>query len=75
MALTLENKFKIFQKASLSRAFEEEVFRRVSNKDIQIPVYLSAGQEFISATLAVFFEHTANFEDKFLYSIEVTPHI
>ena len=62
MALTLENKFKIFQKASLSRAFEEEVFRRVSNKDIQIPVYLSAGQEFISATLAVFFEHTANFE-------------
>ena len=54
MALTLENKIRIFQKASLSRAFEEEVYRRVSSKDIQIPVYLSAGQEFISATLAVF---------------------
>lgn len=62
MALTRDNKIQIFQKASLSRAFEEEVYRRVSNKDIKIPVYLSAGQEFISATLAVFLEQSSTLE-------------
>ena len=62
MALSKDNKIQIFQKASLSRAFEEEVYRRVSNKDIQIPVYLSAGQEFISATLAVFLEQLSILE-------------
>jgi len=62
MALSRDNKIQIFQKASLSRAFEEEVYRRVSNKDIQIPVYLSAGQEFISATLAVFLEQLTTLE-------------
>ena len=62
MALSRDNKIQIFQKASLSRAFEEEVYRRVSNKEIQIPVYLSAGQEFISATLAVFLEQLSTLE-------------
>ena len=44
---------EIFRKASLSRAFEEELFKRVKDKEIKIPVYMSAGQEYISATIAV----------------------
>ena len=36
---------EIFRKASLSRAFEEELFKRVKDKEIKIPVYRSAGQE------------------------------
>ena len=57
MALTESIIKKIFKKACLSRAFEEELFERVSRKEIKIPVYMSAGQEFISATLAVFLEN------------------
>lgn len=48
---------EIFRKASLSRAFEEELFKRVQDKEIKIPVYMSAGQEYISATIAVYLEH------------------
>jgi pyruvate dehydrogenase E1 component alpha subunit len=44
---------EIYKKAALCRAFEEEVYRQVENKNVRIPVYLSAGQEYISATLAV----------------------
>ena len=46
----------IYQKAALCRSFEEEVFRNLQNKNIKIPVYLSAGQEYIAATFATFFE-------------------
>jgi pyruvate dehydrogenase E1 component alpha subunit len=46
----------IYEKAALCRAFEEEVFRNLQNKNIKIPVYLSAGQEYIAATFATFFE-------------------
>jgi TPP-dependent pyruvate/acetoin dehydrogenase alpha subunit len=48
------NKFQIevFKRASLTRNFELNVFKNVQNKNIKIPVYLSVGQEFISATLA-----------------------
>lgn len=46
----------IFKKAALSRAFEQEVYRQVENKNIKIPVYLSAGQEYTSATLATLLE-------------------
>jgi len=45
-------RLKVFQKASFCRAFEEEVFKNVKKKKIKIPVYLSAGQEFISASLS-----------------------
>jgi len=48
--------FKIYKKASLCREFEKEVFRQVENKTIKIPVYLSAGQEYSSATLATFLD-------------------
>ena len=45
---------EIHKKAALCRAFEEEVYRQVEAKKIKIPVYLSAGQEYTSATLATF---------------------
>ena len=44
----------IHKKAAICRAFEEEVYRQVEAKQIKIPVYLSAGQEYISATLSEF---------------------
>jgi pyruvate dehydrogenase E1 component alpha subunit len=47
---------EIHKKAAICRAFEEEVYRRVQDKTIKIPVYLSAGQEYISATLATYLE-------------------
>jgi TPP-dependent pyruvate/acetoin dehydrogenase alpha subunit len=50
-------KEKIFQRAALSRAFETEVFNQVKIGNIKIPVYLSAGQEYISATLSVALEN------------------
>lgn len=43
---------RIHIKASYCRAFEEEVFDLVQKKIIKIPVYLSAGQEYISSTLS-----------------------
>jgi pyruvate dehydrogenase E1 component alpha subunit len=49
-------KKKIFEKASLCRAFENEVFRQVKLGNIKLPVYLSAGQEYIPATLSVALE-------------------
>jgi len=47
---------KIYKKAALCRAFEEEVYKQVESKNVRIPVYLSAGQEYISASLAVLLE-------------------
>ena len=48
---------KVFRKASLCRNFELSVFENVKKKNIKIPVYLSAGQEFISSTLATICEN------------------
>lgn len=56
MSLSYEQDKEIFRKAALCRAFEEEVYRQVENKTIKIPVYLSAGQEYTSATLATYLE-------------------
>ena len=42
----------VFKKASLCRHFENEVYKRVENKEIEFPVYLSAGQEYAPATIA-----------------------
>jgi len=42
----------IFKKASLARHFETKVFDLVKNGIIKIPVYLSAGEEYIPATLS-----------------------
>jgi pyruvate dehydrogenase E1 component alpha subunit len=51
-----EIKERIFKKAALCRAFEEEVFDQVKAGNIKLPVYLSAGQEYIPATLSVALE-------------------
>jgi len=53
MKITDKLKKKIFEKAALCRAFEEEVFNQVRLGNIKLPVYLSAGQEYISAALSV----------------------
>ena len=45
-------RLEIFKKASLCRNFENELYRKVQDKIIKFPVYLSAGQEFIAATVA-----------------------
>ena len=47
-----KTKKNIFLKAALCRHFEKNVFDFVQKKKIKLPVYLSAGQEFISATLS-----------------------
>jgi TPP-dependent pyruvate/acetoin dehydrogenase alpha subunit len=56
MTLTKELKLRIFEKAALCRAFENEVFQQVKLGVIKLPVYLSAGQEYIAATLSVALE-------------------
>ena len=54
--------FEIFKKSAYIRAFEEEVYKNVENKNIKIPVYLSAGQEYIASTFATFFEANEKLE-------------
>lgn len=56
MLITEDIKKRIFEKAALCRAFEQEVYNQVKLGNIKLPVYLSAGQEYISATLAVAME-------------------
>ncbi len=50
-----ENNFRldVFKKASYCRHFEEEVIKNIKRKNIKIPTYVSAGQEFIAATIAI----------------------
>ena len=45
-------KKRVFKKASLCRNFENETFKAIQNKIIKYPVYLSAGQEFIAASIS-----------------------
>jgi len=45
-------KIEIFKKAALSRIFEECVFNYIKQSKFKCPIYLSAGQEFIPATIA-----------------------
>ena len=42
----------VFKKSSINRNFELNVFKYVKDKKINLPTYLSAGQETISASLA-----------------------
>ena len=44
--------WSVFKKASLCRHFENEVFKKIKQKKINFPVYLSAGQEFAPASIA-----------------------
>ena len=45
----------IYRKALFIRQFEEKLITLEQSKKIEIPVYLSMGQEFIAATLATYF--------------------
>lgn len=45
-----------FRKASYCRHFENQVYKNVQNKNIKFPVYLSAGQEYIPASIAAALE-------------------
>jgi len=45
-------KLDVFKRASLCRSFENETFQKIKEKVIKFPVYLSAGQEYIAATIA-----------------------
>ena len=49
-------RLKVFEKASYCRHFEEQVVKNIKSKKIEIPTYISAGQEFISSTLATICE-------------------
>ena len=42
----------VFKRAALCRNFEQYVFDGIRNKMFKFPIYLSAGQEYISATIA-----------------------
>ena len=43
---------EVFKRASLCRNFEQYVFDGIQNKMFKFPIYLSAGQEYISASIA-----------------------
>ena len=47
-----EFRMRVFRKASLCRNFEDCVFQNLKLKNIKLPTYMSAGQEYISATLS-----------------------
>ncbi len=47
---------KIFKKASFCRHFENEVFKNIQEKNIKFPTYMSAGQEYIPASIHTIFE-------------------
>ena len=49
-------RLKVFEKASYCRHFEEQVVKNIKSKKIEIPTYISVGQEFISSTLATICE-------------------
>ena len=52
------NEFKLetFKKASLCRHFENQVYKVSQNKHIKFPFYLSAGQEYIAASIYTILE-------------------
>jgi TPP-dependent pyruvate/acetoin dehydrogenase alpha subunit len=50
-------RLNVFKRASLCRNFEETAFKYGQDKKIKSFFYLSAGQEFISATIAEIFSH------------------
>ena len=45
-------RLEVFKKASYCRNFEEQVIINIKKKNIKSPTYVSAGQEFISSTIA-----------------------
>ena len=58
----MQKKFilEVFKKASLCRHFENEVFKRIKSDKIKFPVYLSAGQEYVPASIAQIIKEKKN---------------
>src|SRR3990167_9609629 len=52
--MTEQDRIEIFKIASLCRNFEEKGFELINKQTFKFPIYLSAGQEFIPATLAYY---------------------
>jgi pyruvate dehydrogenase E1 component alpha subunit len=54
----MDNSYKLeaFKKASFCRHFENQAYKNIQNKNIQIPIYLSAGQEYIPASIYAILE-------------------
>ena len=50
--LSFNQKINIFKIASLCRNFEEETYKYAKQKKINIPIYLSAGQEYVPSSIA-----------------------
>ena len=49
-------RLEVFKKASLCRHFENQVYKAAQNKHIKFPFYLSAGQEYIPASIYTILE-------------------
>ena len=49
---------EIYRRSDLCRKFEERVYAALESRQIQIPTYMSAGQEYISSTLSLVVERT-----------------
>lgn len=47
---------KVFEKVSFCRHFEQYVYKKIQDKTIKIPVYLSAGQESTPCSISVYFK-------------------
>jgi TPP-dependent pyruvate/acetoin dehydrogenase alpha subunit len=47
----------IFEKVKLCRAFEVSTYHQAESGNIKIPIYLSAGQETIAASISTYCEH------------------
>ena len=45
---------KVFEKVSFCRHFEQYVYKKVQDKTIKIPVYLSAGQESTACSISTY---------------------
>ena len=52
MSANSEYRINVFKRASLCRNFEQYVFDGIRSKIFKFPIYLSAGQEYISASIA-----------------------
>ena len=53
-------RLEVFRRASVCRNFEELTFKYVKKNLIQFPVYLSAGQEYISSSIATIVDREYN---------------
>lgn len=49
-----QEEINLFKKACLCRAFETRAYKAIEDKQITIPIYLSAGHEYIASTIATY---------------------